>query len=81
MAINPDFRDLFYEFNAHNVRYLVVGVYAVTFHGKPRFTKDLDIWIDPQAENAHRPWHSLAKFGAPLENITPEDLSRKGRVR
>jgi hypothetical protein len=51
MTVNTDFRDLFYEFNTADVRYIVVGAYAVTFHAKPRFTKDLDIWIDTHPDN------------------------------
>jgi len=43
MAVNPDFRDLFLDFNAGEVRYLVVGAHAVSFHARPRFTKDLVI--------------------------------------
>ncbi len=68
MAIDPDFRDLFYEFNAAEVCYLVVGAYAVTFHARPRFTKDLDIWIDAHPDNAQKAWDALAKFGAPLDD-------------
>ena len=52
--VNPDFRDLFSELNAAEARYLVVGAYAVTFHARPRFTKDLDVWVDPDPENARR---------------------------
>ncbi len=43
MPANPDFRDLFAAFNAARVRYLLVGGYALAFHGKPRFTRDLDV--------------------------------------
>jgi len=57
------------------VRYLIVGAYAVTFHSRPRFTKDLDIWIDADAVNAERAWRALAAFGAPLKDVKPSDLS------
>jgi len=80
MAINADFRDLLYEFNHRSVRYLVVGGYAVAFHAKPRFTKDLDIWIDPQPENARLAWEALASFGAPLQSVAPSDLAKPGMV-
>lgn len=52
MKINSDFRDLLFEFNAAEVRYLVVGAYAVFFHAQPRYTKDLDLWVDPTQANA-----------------------------
>lgn len=78
--INPDFRDLFSELNAAEVRYLVVGAYAVTFHSRPRFTKDLDVWIDPEPSNAQRTWEALARFGVPLKGVRPEDLSRPETV-
>ena len=68
MAVNPDFRDLFSEFNDASVRFIVVGAYAVTFHAQPRYTKDLNIGIGAQADNAERVWQALARFGAPLEH-------------
>jgi hypothetical protein len=80
MAVNPDFRELFSEFNAADVRYLVVGRYAVTFHARPRFTKDLDIWIDSHGDNARKVWEALAKFGAPLDDVTPSDLATPGMI-
>src|SRR5688572_25221899 len=80
MAINPDFRDLLYEFNAREVRYLVVGGYAFSFHARPRFTKDLDVWIDADVVNARRAWEALGAFGAPLTELTVEDLTQEGTV-
>ncbi len=74
--INRDFRDLFSALNAAEVRYLVVGAYAVTFHSRPRFTKDLDIWIDRDPSNAERTWRALAAFGAPVRELRPADLTR-----
>ncbi len=78
--INPDFRDLLSAFNAHDVRYLIVGAYAVTFHARPRFTKDLDVWIDPERENAEKAWNALAGFGAPLKEVSIDDLATPGTV-
>ena len=49
-----DFRELLSIFNAHNVKYLVVGAYAVSLHAQPRATKDMDILVKPDAENAKR---------------------------
>jgi len=54
METQPDFRELLALFNAHHVEYLVVGGYALAFHGAPRFTGDLDIFVKPDATNAQR---------------------------
>jgi hypothetical protein len=62
--------------NGAEVRYLVVGAYAVTFHARPRFTKDLDVWVDPEPANAVRAWKALAAFGAPMGEVRPEDLTK-----
>src|SRR5262245_11442787 len=80
--VNRDFRDLLATFAAHEVRFLVVGGYAVTFHSHPRFTKDLDVWIDPTPANAARVVRALAEFGAPLaaHGVTASDFERPGVV-
>lgn len=54
MQLNPDFSDLFAELNSAEVRYRLVGGYAVGVHAEPRFTKDLDVWIDFAPDNAAR---------------------------
>ena len=78
--INPDFRDLLLAFNAAEVRYLVVGAYAVTFHAQPRFTKDLDLWIEASPDNAKRVHGALKAFGAPVEELTLDDLANPEMV-
>lgn len=78
--MNSDFKDLLNIFNAHNVRYLIVGGYAVMKYSEPRYTKDLDIWIDATPKNARAVFQSLRDFGAPLANITAADFARKGSV-
>lgn len=75
----PDFKELLSRLNAHKVQYLVVGGYAVAFHAQPRATKDLDILIRADAANAAAVYAALAEFGAPLEELTPEDLIEKGK--
>ncbi|MBI3183495.1 MAG: hypothetical protein HYZ28_15260 [Myxococcales bacterium] len=80
MSINSDFRDLLRELNAAEARYLVVGAYAVIFHSEPRFTKDADVWVEATQDNAQRVWRALAAFGAPLDDLTIDDLSRPGIV-
>jgi hypothetical protein len=66
-------------FNAHGVKYLIVGGYAVSFHAQPRATKDIDLLIKPDADNAKAVYTALAKFGAPVEGLTPEDLREPGK--
>lgn len=61
--LNPDFREFIQSLNADNVRYLIVGGYAVALHGYPRYTKDLDIWIELSAENASNILKALEHFG------------------
>lgn len=74
--MNSDFRDLLQSFAKHKVRYLVVGGYAVIHYTQPRFTKDLDLWIEPIATNAIRVVHAFHEFGIPLINITEADLAQ-----
>ena len=50
--LNPDFKEFIQSLNDNHVRYLVVGGYAVALHGHPRYTKDIDIWVERTAENA-----------------------------
>lgn len=80
MAINRDFRDLFSEFSAADVRFLVVGAHAVIHYTVPRYTKDLDVWIDPTPDNAARAYRALARFGAPLEGVSDGDLHTPGNI-
>lgn len=75
----PDFKELLSRFNDHKVKYLVVGGYAVSFHAQPRATKDLDIFIKPDTANAAAVYAALAKFGAPLDELTPEDFIEPGK--
>ena len=74
-TVNQDYEDLFRAFNEHRVKYLIVGAYAVIYYAEPRYTKDLDVWVDATRENAGRVWKALAEFGAPLEEVSIEDFS------
>ena len=75
MSQNSDFKELLSLLNEAQARYLVVGAYAVIEHTEPRYTKDLDIWISPDRENAERVHAALKEFGAPLLNITVDDFT------
>ena len=78
--MNQDFVDLLRAFNAADVRFLVVGAYALAFHGRPRSTGDLDVWVDATPENAPRVIRALAAFGAPLADISEADFARAGII-
>lgn len=78
--MNQDFRDLLAEFNAGSVDYLVVGAHALAVHGFVRATKDLDVWVRPEAANASRVVAALAAFGAPLHDLTAVDMATAGTV-
>jgi len=67
-------------FVAADVRFLIVGAYALALHGRPRATGDLDIWVDPTPDNAPRVIAALTAFGAPAAELTAEDLSVPGVV-
>jgi hypothetical protein len=71
---SSDYRDLLFEFNAAKVRFLIVGAYAVMFHTEPRYTKDLDVWVEPTRKNARSVRTALENFGAPLDNLSVDDL-------
>jgi poly-gamma-glutamate capsule biosynthesis protein CapA/YwtB (metallophosphatase superfamily) len=70
-----DFKELLSVFNAHSVKYLIVGGYAVSFHAQPRATKDLDLFIQADPANAKATSAALASFGAALVGITVDDLA------
>jgi predicted nucleotidyltransferase len=78
MFINSDFSDLLQLFNDNQVRYLVIGGYAYIQYAEPRYTKDLDLWISTDVENAAAVFRSLKEFGAPLVDMTEDDFSEEG---
>jgi hypothetical protein len=78
MLTSPDFRELLKLFEKHKIRYLVVGGYAVMKYSEPRFTRDLDVFIATDQDNANGVYAALKEFGAPLENLTPDDFAHKG---
>jgi hypothetical protein len=70
-----DFKDLLSAFNAHSVKYLIVGGYAVSFYAQPRATKDMDLFIKADPANAKATFEALAAFGAPLVPVSERDLA------
>lgn len=80
MEVQKDFRDLLALFNAHKIEYLIVGGYALAFHGAPRFTGDIDIFVEPSAHNAVRILKALAELGFGSLDLTVEDFSWPDKV-
>jgi predicted nucleotidyltransferase len=78
MFVNSDFSDLLRLFNDNKVRYLVIGGYAYIQYAEPRYTKDLDLWISTDVENAAAVFRSLQDFGAPLVDMTEDDFAEEG---
>lgn len=80
MEIQKDFRDLLVLFNELGVEYLIVGAYALAFHGVPRFTGDIDIFVKPTPENAQRVLLAVKRFGFDFPNLTAEDFQNPDKV-
>ena len=78
MFVNSDFTDLLNLFNDSNVKYLVIGGYALIQHAEPRYTKDLDLWVSTDITNATVVFQALRDFGAPLEGMTVNDFAEEG---
>jgi predicted nucleotidyltransferase len=78
MAESPHYKELLQRLNEFEVRYLIVGGYAIMKYTEPRFTKDLDIWVENSVENSVHVFEALKRFGAPIESdkITPETFTR-----
>lgn len=76
--MNSDFRDLLRSLHECEVRYLVAGGYAVIHHSQPRYTKDIDIWLEPSAENARKLMRAFLKFGIPMIGVTEADFASPG---
>jgi hypothetical protein len=78
--LNKDFLEMLSAFCEEKVEFMLVGSYALAFHGFPRATGDIDLWIRCSGENAERVWRALAKFGAPLSNLSVDELTKPGTV-
>ncbi len=78
--MNRDFVEMLCALSETGAEFLVVGAYAVAAHGYPRATGDLDTWVRPSAENAEKVFRAVQVFGAPLHNLTLEDLSQPDTV-
>lgn len=80
MEIRQDFKELLESFNAHKVEYLIVGGYALAFHGAPRYTGDIDLFVRPTHENAKRILAALKDFGFGSPDVSEDDFAIPGTV-
>lgn len=80
MLVSDDFEDLCGLLNDHGVEYVIVGGYALAFHGAPRYTADFDILVGPQADNVGRLIEALTVFGFPPDGISVADISSGQRI-
>jgi len=80
MEIERDFKELLVLLNTHNVEYIVVGAYALAFHGAPRFTGDLDIFVESDPANARRVMAALSDFGFGSVGLSAEDFEKPDQV-
>jgi hypothetical protein len=80
MKVQPDFRELLALFNKHNVEYMIVGGYALAFHGAPRYTGDIDIFVKPDSCNAQYILAALDEFGFGSVGLTAADFERPNQV-
>ncbi|VXD15046.1 DUF6036 family nucleotidyltransferase [Planktothrix paucivesiculata] len=78
--LNQDFKEFIELLNNNNVRYLVIGGYAVAIHGHPRYTKDIDIWIEMKPDNAENLVKALDEFGFGTLNLKPEDFLEADQI-
>jgi hypothetical protein len=76
--MNSDFKDLLRVFVEEDVRFLVVGGYAVIHYAQPRYTKDLDLWIEPTKDNARKLMRAFHRFGLPLVDLEESDFAVPG---
>ena len=80
MDVISDYEDLFKVLNAYRIKYLLVGAYAVMYYTRPRFTKDIDVWIIPRLNDVYKIHEALKKFGAPLKGIKAEDFNKEDMI-
>jgi hypothetical protein len=78
--MEKNFLDLLQLLNASKSKYMLIGGYAVGIHSEPRYTKDLDIWIDCSKPNAKKILKLLTEYGAPTDNLSEKDLATPGLI-
>jgi predicted nucleotidyltransferase len=80
MKVQKDYEEFLELLNRSNVKYVIVGSYALAYHAKPRYTKDMDIFIEPTVENATAILQAIKDFGFPEINLTSEDIIEEDKM-
>lgn len=80
IRLPPDFKDFLKLLKEHNVRYLLIGGYAVGYHGYPRATADMDIWVAIHSDNANKLVEAIKKFGLDVPELTPELFLKEKQI-
>ncbi len=80
MEVQPDFKELLKLLNAHEAEFIIVGAYALAFHGVPRFTGDMDILVKPDSKNAEKILAALEEFGFGSLDLTISDFQDPDKV-
>lgn len=80
MILSQDFKEFIQSLNNNQVHYLIIGGYAVAFHGHPRYTKDLDIWIESTQDNAQNLLYALEQFGFGSLHLKEADFLELGQI-
>lgn len=78
--VEKDYEELLRLFNKHKIRYCIVGAFAVAFYAIPRYTKDMDILVEPSRENANKILNALNKFGFESLKLSVDDFSHEGKI-
>ena len=78
--LNEDYKEMLQSLIDENVKFILVGAYALAAHGYPRATMDIDIWVMPSSDNAGAVLKALKKFGAPLHGLTLDDLQKPDTI-
>lgn len=78
--LNEDYRDILQSFVTEQVKFILVGAYALAAHGYPRATMDIDIWVMPSPDNAEAVLRALRRFGAPTGELTATDLQKDDTI-
>ena len=80
MRVERDYEDLLRLFNKNKVKYFIIGAYAVAFYARPRYTKDIDILVEPDIKNGERIIKALKEFGFKSLKLSAKDFAKKGRI-
>ncbi|MGQ0815266.1 MAG: nucleotidyltransferase [Gemmatimonadota bacterium] len=78
--MHRDFSEMLSALSDAGAEFLIVGAHALGAHGHPRATRDLDIWVNATPENARRVWRARADYGAPLHDLTEQELATPGII-